>query len=60
MYFSLYINEIKEISAKNEISDLQRKINALNTCINRLKYNPNIKLLVDKLILLMTGVDQNE
>lgn len=59
-HFPLYIDIIEKISNNNELLNIQKKINAINTCIDRLKYNPNIKLLVDKLILLMTGVDHNE
>lgn len=54
-YFSNYNEKIIEISDNNTIDDLKKKINAINICINRLKYNPNTKLLIDKLILLMNG-----
>lgn len=57
-YFLSYIEKIKEISEKNNINDLKKKINAINICINRLKYNPNTKLLIDKLILLMNGDEE--
>lgn len=59
-HFPFYTDIIEKISNSNELKDIQKKINAINTCIERLKYNPNIKLLMDKLILLMTGVDYNE
>ena len=57
-YFLSYIEKIKEMSEKNNINDLKKKINAINICINRLKYNPNTKLLIDKLILLMNGDEE--
>ena len=57
-YFSNYSEKIKEISDNNSMDDLKRKINAINICINRLKYNPNTKLLIDKLILLMNGDEE--
>lgn len=57
-YFLSYIEKIKEISENNNINDLKKKINAINICINRLKYNPNTKLLIDKLILLMNGDEE--
>ena len=56
-YFKSEIEKIKIIDKKNDIDDLRRKIYAINTCISRLKFNPNIKLLIDKLIILMTGVE---
>ena len=58
-YFTTDIDKINKISENNDINDIKRKINAINTCINRIKYNPNTKLLIDKLILLMTGVEEN-
>lgn len=56
-YFKDNKDLIEKINEKNTMDDLKIKINALNTCIMRLKYNPNIRLLIDKLILLMTGVE---
>lgn len=56
-HFNSHIDKIKKISENNDINDLRRKISSINKCINRLKYNPNTKLLLDKLILLMTGVE---
>ena len=58
-YFPSYVEKISKISENNSINDIKNKINAINICINRLKYNPNIKLLIDKMILLMTGVETN-
>ena len=58
-YFIKKENKIKNISENNSIIQLNNKINAINNCIDRLKYNPNIKLLIDKLIILMVGVDIN-
>lgn len=56
-YFPYDIEKIEKISNENDIKQIKNKINAINTCIERLKYNPNIKLLIDKLIILMTGVE---
>ena len=56
-YFISDIDKIEYISNKNDIKTIKNKINAINTCISRLKFNPNTKLLIDKLIILMTGVD---
>ena len=57
--FNKKIDIIKKICDDNSINSLNCKINAINTCIDRLKFNPNIKLLIDKLIILMSGVDIN-
>ena len=56
-YYPKYIDKIEEISEDNSMDSIKRKINAINTCIDRLKFNPNVKLLIDKLIILMSGVD---
>lgn len=56
-YFPNKKDLIKEISEKNDIVTIKNKIKAINNCIDRLKYNPNIKLLIDKIIILMSGVD---
>lgn len=58
-YFKNYIEKIKKICNDNDMESIRNKINAINICIDRLKYNPNIKLLIDKLIILMSGVDVN-
>ena len=41
------------------MDSIKRKINAITICITRLMFNPNVKLLIDKLIILMSGVDIN-
>lgn len=56
-YYPKYIDKIEKISEDNSMDSIKRKINAINTCIDRLKFNPNVKLLIDKLIILMSGVD---
>ena len=56
-YFANKKDNIKTISDKNDINDINRKIKALNECIEKTKFNPNVKLLKDKLIILMSGVD---
>lgn len=58
-YFKNNIDKIEKISENNDIVSIKNKIKAINTCLERLKYNPNIKLLIDKLIILMSGVDIN-
>ena len=56
-YFPSNIDRIEKISNENDIKTIKNKVNAINICLNRIKYNPNVKLLIDKLIILMTGVD---
>ena len=56
-YFPSNIDRIEKISNENDIKAIKNKVNAINICLNRIKYNPNVKLLIDKLIILMTGVD---
>ncbi len=59
-YFENNIDKLEIISSNNDTKDIMRKIDAINQCIYRLKFNPNIRLLLDKLIMLMTGDDNNE
>ena len=59
-YFSNYEEKIKIISENNDMESLKIKINAINICCSRNKFNPNIKLLIDKLIIMMNGVEFNE
>lgn len=56
-FFPQNIDKIKIISNYNDINSIKNKINAINICISRIRYNPNVKLLIDKLIILMTGVE---
>jgi len=56
-YFVEYDDNITKIAENNSIENIKNKINAINICLDRMKYNANIKLLLDKLIILMSGVD---
>lgn len=58
-FFPQNIDKIKIISDSNDILSIRKKINAINICLSRIKYNPNVKLLIDKLIILMTGVEND-
>lgn len=58
-YFFSYEDKIEKISQMNSLNEIRRKINAINECIERNKYNANIRLLLDKLIIMMSGVDTN-
>lgn len=48
---------IDKIIKNNTIEDVKKRINGLILIIDSLEYNVNIKLLVDKLIISMFGVD---
>lgn len=54
-----YEENIKIINNNNDYEKIKIKINTINESILRLKYNPNIKLFIDKLIITMSGVDTN-
>lgn len=58
-YFKNHEDKIKQLADLNSLVDIKNKINAINLCIERIKYNANIKLLLDKFIILMAGVDIN-
>lgn len=58
-YFPSFKEKIEQISSYNEIKDIKNKMDAVCECIEKTKYNPNIKLLLDRLVILMSGVDVN-
>lgn len=59
-YFYNYKDKIAEIAKFNDVKTIKNKIITINMCLERIKYNPNIKLLLDKLIISMSGVDLDE
>lgn len=59
-YFNKYKSELEKIKKNNNIKTIHDKVYILSELINLLVYNPNIKLLIDKLIIRMSGVDTNE
>ena len=54
---SLYKDIFDKFSKKNTIVDIKRKITGLILAIDMLEYNVNIKLLLDKLLISMFGVE---
>lgn len=58
-YFSQYKEIIKELTKINTVKSINDKINIISDMIDLLKYNPNIKLYFDKLIIRMSGVEDN-
>jgi len=55
---SIQYDDIFDKTLKNDtIKDIQRKINGIILIVDSLEYNVNLKLLVDKLVISMFGVD---
>jgi DNA polymerase III, gamma/tau subunits len=59
LYFYDYKEDLEKISEYNNNDSIIRKVTALNKCIDDLKYNVNLKLLMDKLNILMSGCELN-
>ena len=55
LFFNDYEDNIIKIANMNDIDVLCDKINVLNDALNNIKYNLNINLLIDKLIIDMCG-----
>ena len=53
-YFDQFSDLIEEMSQENTTKDIRRKINFANQCLEKAKYNVNIKLLLDKFIILIS------
>lgn len=53
--FSDCEKEIKEIANKNNINSICKKLNILTEFKEKIKYNANINLLMDKLVLTLEG-----
>ena len=55
-YYSDYIDSIKKVSSKNNISKICEKIKILVDLSNTINFNVNLNLLMDKLIILLSEV----
>ena len=55
-YYSDYIDSIKKVSSKNNISKISEKIKILVDLSNTINFNVNLNLLMDKLIILLSEV----
>ena len=53
--FNEYIPEIEKVEKKNDIKHLLKKLNIIDETIQKLDYNANLSLLMDKLIIEMEG-----
>lgn len=55
MIFNEYVVDIEKYTNKNSINSLSRKIGTINNAIEKIDYNANLNLLMDKLIIEMEG-----
>lgn len=55
--FNDYMTDIKSISEKNNLSDLTRKINVIMNLREKIKFNINSNMLLDKLIIGLEGCE---
>ena len=55
IFFSDYSDFINTVAEKNDIIKLCQKIECLDDARNDIRYNLNINLLIDKLIIDMCG-----
>lgn len=55
-YFYEYVDIINLVSEKNTIEQIVRKLEIINSFIERIKYNVNIPLALDKFIMEMGGI----
>ena len=55
--FTDYVNEVNEIEIKNEISEITSKINVIMDLREKIKFNVNNNLLMDKIIIELEGCE---
>lgn len=58
--FTDYIADINNISNNNELSMLDMKMKVINSNMENIKYNANMNLLIDKLIIELSGGVNND
>lgn len=59
-YFEGYIDEIEFITKKNSEYDLAHKLSVISDCKEKIQYNANLSLLMDKLIIEYCEVKNND
>lgn len=52
--------QINLINESNDLSDLTKKVNIINDLLEKTKYNLNLQLLFDRLIILMSGGNNSD
>ena len=57
LIFNNYKNDIKEIEEKNDLKTILNKINVLSNIEEKIKFNANATLLIDKLIIELEGCE---
>ena len=57
LIFNNYKNDIKEIEEKNDLKTILNKINVLSNIEEKIKFNANATLLMDKLIIELEGCE---
>ena len=58
--FNEYVNDIEYISEKNKISVIIAKINVIMNLKEKIKFNVNSNLLMDKLLIELEGCEQDD
>ena len=53
--FTDYVNIVEYLSKKNKIDDITRKINVIIDLREKIKFNINQNMLMDKLIIELEG-----
>ena len=55
--FNDYVNQVKETSEKNSLDVITSKINVIMNLMEKIKFNVNVNLLMDKLIIELEGCE---
>lgn len=55
--FDDYVDNIKEVEEENKLEVLLKKINVISSLIEKIEFNANATLLVDKLIIELEGCE---
>lgn len=58
--FNNYVNEIQYVSKKNEIDVIISKINVIMNLKEKIKFNINSNLLIDKLLIELESCEKND
>lgn len=59
LYYSDYENELLELSKNQSISEISKKILDIEGIYRNIEFNVNSRLFIDKLVIIMVGVDIN-
>ena len=56
--FTDYVNEVKNVEQKNNLNEITDKINVIMDLREKIKFNVNSNLLMDKLIIELGRCDK--